>query len=563
MPTMELTRFEPTASNAEVLNAIRHEATPLYQSRIPAATRSNITDVMNAMWSFTPGRNEFVDSLVNVIAAMNARSMSYENPLGKFKQGTLGFGETIEEAFIGVLKAHEYVAEREALEEDIFGAEPAEVHTRFHKLNRRNFYKATINQSQLQRAFFNQNGLMSFVGQMIGQLNTSDNIDEFALMASLFPQYHARNGFFNLNVPDLSNADSAGPEAREFLVRMQELQSLLTFPSRAYNPAHALMVTPLDRLELFLTPRANAVINVQALAAMFNMSTGDIAARKTIIPAEYMPENTQGIVTTRDFFQVYDQKFEMQQSNNPVKLHTNYFWHRWQVISASALVPAVRLSTEENTPIIVQASAVRGIDNLTVTDEDGNEVTTVERGGVYTLTADVQEQGYQGLNNGVIYSLNGRLSQKTRVTQTGILLVGQDDAADVLFLTATAEADQSFRTQPVELTVTGPLIQGSIGQTVDEDTSTPSNTTLPRVTVPAGGPVVGAVLTTNNGSWDETADSYTYRWLANGTAISGQTADTYTIVSGNAGQTITSEVTAHFGATTKVATSKGVNVPAA
>src|SRR4051812_30381473 len=156
MPTMELARFEPTASNAEVLNAIRGEATPLYQARIPPATRSNISDVMNAMWQFTPGRNEFSDALVNVIAAMNARSLSYDNSLAKFKQGTMGFGETIEEAYIGVLKAHEYVAEREALEEDIFGSEPSEVHTRFHKLNRRNFYKVTVNESQLQRAFFNQ-----------------------------------------------------------------------------------------------------------------------------------------------------------------------------------------------------------------------------------------------------------------------------------------------------------------------------------------------------------------------------------------------------------------------
>src|SRR4051812_41907318 len=152
MPQMELARFSNTATaNENVLNAIRGRASLDYQHRIPAATQANITDVLNALASYEPSWNEFSDALVNLVGLQIIHTMSWTNPFAKFKRGLLTFGETIEEIGVGLLNAYVYSAEREALEEDIFGREPNEVQTRFHKVNRRNYYKLTINESQLQR----------------------------------------------------------------------------------------------------------------------------------------------------------------------------------------------------------------------------------------------------------------------------------------------------------------------------------------------------------------------------------------------------------------------------
>lgn len=68
-----------------------------------------------------------------------------------------------------------------------------------------------------------------------------------------------------------------------------------------------------------------------------------------------------------------------------------------------------------------------------------------------------------------------------------------------------------------------------------------TNTTAPAVT---GTGTVGQVLTTTNGAWSATPDSYTYQWRRDGAAISGATSQTYTLVSADGGTAITCAVTA-------------------
>lgn len=54
----------------------------------------------------------------------------------------------------------------------------------------------------------------------------------------------------------------------------------------------------------------------------------------------------------------------------------------------------------------------------------------------------------------------------------------------------------------------------------------------------------GQVLTGSNGTWNGSPTSYAYQWRRSGTAISGATAATYTLVAGDVGATITLLVTA-------------------
>ena len=67
-----------------------------------------------------------------------------------------------------------------------------------------------------------------------------------------------------------------------------------------------------------------------------------------------------------------------------------------------------------------------------------------------------------------------------------------------------------------------------------------SNTTLPAI---VGAPQVGQKLTTSPGAWTPAA-SYAYQWLANGAAISGATASTYTPTGTDKGKRLSVRVTA-------------------
>lgn len=69
----------------------------------------------------------------------------------------------------------------------------------------------------------------------------------------------------------------------------------------------------------------------------------------------------------------------------------------------------------------------------------------------------------------------------------------------------------------------------------------PSNLTLPVIT---GTPQAGFTLSGGNGTWSNSPTGYTYRWLANGVAIGGATANTFLVTNAQVGETITFEVTA-------------------
>lgn len=55
---------------------------------------------------------------------------------------------------------------------------------------------------------------------------------------------------------------------------------------------------------------------------------------------------------------------------------------------------------------------------------------------------------------------------------------------------------------------------------------------------------VGQTLTVSNGTWNVSGITYTRKWYAAGTEISGQTGTTYTVLVGDLGKQITARVTA-------------------
>ena len=93
---------------AAMLNAIRAHASLTYQERVPVATQDTIKETGEAIMAFQSTANDFLDALINRIAMVLITSKSYQNPLREFKRGILGYGESIEELFVSLIKAQEF-----------------------------------------------------------------------------------------------------------------------------------------------------------------------------------------------------------------------------------------------------------------------------------------------------------------------------------------------------------------------------------------------------------------------------------------------------------------------
>ena len=424
--------------NSAILDAIRADASMEYQRRIPAATEAGVTETVKELMNFRAHYNEFIDALVNRIGLVIARNTNWTNPLAPFKRGLLTFGDTIEEVQVGLLKAHVYDPDREYMEKDIFGTEVPEVQSNFHRVNRQNFYKITVNENLLRRAFLEPGGLSTFVNQLMSAPSTSDQWDEFLLTCSLFAKYESNGGFHHVNVPDVRAIESGAVDAKVALRKMRAMADNLTFLSTRYNAAHMPTFADRDELCLFVTPEFNAAVDVEALAGAFNVDKATMHGKIIPIPADQFGiDGAQAIMTVKDFFVIADQSLETTSQFNPVSRQNNYFLHHWQIVSASRFVPAVMFWTGADDEIITINKPVVSVATPTIEAIDGTVPSTAERGQMVALVAKAVTDP-EGGQEAVMWSVTGAESGRTYITPYGVLHVAGDETATSLTVRATS-----------------------------------------------------------------------------------------------------------------------------
>lgn len=430
--------------NAYILNAVRKNASNTYQQRIPAVDKGNIQQTLQTLLDNLPLWNEFHSALVNRVGKEIFRFNNWNNPLGIFKQGMLTHGDTVQEVAVGLAQAYTYDADRNYLEDAIFGQERADVRAAYHKINLQRYYKVTLNRDILRRAFNDDFALSDHIQQVIGSLSNSDELDEFAAMIGVLKEFYLAGGFFKQNVPNVSAQGSTAADAKAMLRRAREFADKFTFLSPHYNalgmPVHA----DRSKLVLITTPEAKSGLDVEALAVLFNVERADVPGRIIVVP-DYDVDipGFQGIVTTEDFWVVLDSLYETREVDNPVGLYTNHLLHHHQVISVSPFVPAVLLWTGESDEINVPRTPVTDIEPLSVLDSTGANVSTVLRGGVYNVSGQAVTTPDGGFNDAVRLELIGANSPRTYVVRSSLYVAWDEDALS-LTLRATATDDNSI-----------------------------------------------------------------------------------------------------------------------
>lgn len=436
------------ANNVNILNAIRNDASLDYRKRIPAASKGNIADVADAIFSFRPHKNEFVESLINRIGLVYARNSIWYNPLQEFKRGALEFGDSIEEIQTGIVKANHYNHQRDYLERDIFGRAEIDIASAFHTVDREDFYKVTIDDNTLRRAFLDPSGLDQLTQQIMAAPTTSDNWDEYLMTASLFRVMDNKYPMFNVNVPDVAKMDSTESQARSLLRKIRATASNMGFLSTRFNGGRMPVSARPEDLILFATPEVKSGLDVNALAVLFNVSYADVPTRIVEIRQDdVLMDGVQAFLTTNDFFVIADTSLETTSEFNPVSRQTNFFLHHWEIISASPFAPVVKFSTQPDTArdSIKIAPAVT-IDRLQfVIDADETDARNIDsktariiKGGAAQMEAVLTglTAGQEDVEFTEQWSVEGNRDTSTRVDNDGLLTVAYDEAAASLTVRA-------------------------------------------------------------------------------------------------------------------------------
>ena len=431
------------ATNAQIINTLRANGSFDFQRRIPEATQSNFVELGKNILRDPLIRNEFVTNLVNVVSTIYIDgARPWANKLSEFKRATLDYGGKIEDIYVGLIEAEHWYNNREYGTE-IFRRRLPRIESTYYHTNREDMYQISISEAMMRRAMLSSGGLGDLVAQIMQAPVTSDNWDEFLLMASLLREHYANGGFTKIQVPDVTTPAAGETEAKKLIKAIRTTADKLVYLSEKYNPLKLPTWSNTEDMILFITPEAAATIDVDALAAMFNPEKGRIDYRIIKVPADYIGiPKMQAILVDKKFFVCGDVLYENRSFANPMGLYENFWLHHHEIIGASLFANAVLFTSEEVTTATVDHGKITAITAINVTDIAENAVTKVAPGFLYLLNAVATRTGGSEFDqHGILWELSGNTDPRTVVTQDGVLFIGAEEEGKKLAVTAKAAAD--------------------------------------------------------------------------------------------------------------------------
>ena len=329
----------------EIMNTIRDNASEMYRERIPEATQNNIESVQEAMCDPNNAvvTNEFMSTLLNMIIKQVIHAKLFSNPLKMLKKGKKPLGDTIEEIYTNFIKANVY----EQTGANLLQRNLPDTKTGFHRMNRQDKYKVTVNAESLFKAFASWDKLQSYIASIINTLYNSSELDEFILTKQLLKQAYDNNAIVVVEVPDpLVSADNG----KEFIRIVKTVSGDMVFPNsnnNAYLTAQSSDNKPIitfsrkEEQVLIIDNPTNVSVDINVLASIFNMSVAEFNETKKIVIDAFPDPDVRAALVDEAFFQIYDDLLMFKRFENPEGLYDNYYLHVWQTLAYSPLVNAV------------------------------------------------------------------------------------------------------------------------------------------------------------------------------------------------------------------------------
>lgn len=355
------------ASTLDILNTIRMNASQQYQDLVPEVTdEKGVLAVGDVLFGYPGLANEFLSSLMNRIAFEVLKSLEFTNPYSDLNKGVIANGQIIEDIFIGMANSYAYSAEKGAARE--FKRSVPDVKSAFYSMNWRVVIPTTIQQNDLTFAFNSLDGVTRLVTKIIQQVYQTAEYQDFLLYKYLIIKNIAKGHLAPLSIGNVSTVDGL----KNGIATIRATSTKLTFPSTKYNRAGVKTNTPKERQIIFIDADWEAQVDVNVLAAAFNMDKAEYLGARYLVDnwAEFDNEafedirketdmieevteaelnimkNVKAVLVDREWFQVYTNLQQMRETQVNAGLYYNYFYHVWKTIATSPYANAIVMVTD-------------------------------------------------------------------------------------------------------------------------------------------------------------------------------------------------------------------------
>lgn len=354
-------RIAVTSLNArtiDILNTIRANASAEYQSLVPEITNeTDIPRVGEVLYGYPAMANQFINALVNRIAAVRVKSATFNNAYAELKKGYLEFGETVEEVFVNIAKAREFSAEKAEARE--LKRTLPDVKSAFHTMNWRVQYPVTIQDEDLRMAFLSVNGVQDLIAKIVDSVYTAAEYDEYLLFKYLIIKAVSHGKMYPVPFDDTDIKNAA--------VAFRSISNQITFMSNKYNASGVTTTTPKADQYIFMDSTFNAQYDVNVLAGAFNMEKADFIGKLKLIddfttfdnerfsdivagsdmiepvrPEELaIMADVKAVLVDKEWFQVYDNTNKFTEKYVSSGMYWNYFYNVWKTVSSSPFSNAI------------------------------------------------------------------------------------------------------------------------------------------------------------------------------------------------------------------------------
>ena len=269
-------------------------------------------------------QNEFLGSVVEKIGRQTYSSRAYLNPLAKFKKGFIDNASQIEEI---------YVARVESVGQDYEGKDTLKrvkpnITSQYHKQNFGDCYTVSLSDKQVRRAFTSNEGVSRIADQILTQMQTGYEYDEYVLMRDNFCDLIADTPCHTI-VNDVVDSQTA----KDFIKQVKKHISDMQFRSVKYSTVER-HCKPED-LMLVLRSGMLAEISVELLATAFNDKKLDISSM--VVEVDDFPNapNVIGMLLEKDALMVFDTLYNNEPQRNAKGMFTNHHLNVEKIVSTS------------------------------------------------------------------------------------------------------------------------------------------------------------------------------------------------------------------------------------
>ena len=392
-------------------------------------------------------QNEFLHALVNRIGRVILQSKLYSNPWAEFKKGMMEFGESIEEIFTEIAKPFQY--DPAIAENNIFKRETPNVKSAFHVMNYQKYYKASVEQARLRKAFLAWSGIDELIASIVNSMYTAANYDEFLTMKYLLARHILQGDLAVEQIADYTTVANT----KSVVQTIKGVSNDLEFLSTKYNRAGVHNYTLKNDQYLIVNAKFDAQMDVEVLASAFNMSKAEFMGRRVLVDsfgaldtarlAELFADDDTyvaltdaeiaaldaipAVIVDRDWFMVLDNLFEFTEDYNGEGLYWQYWYHAWKTFSVSPFANAVMF--------VVGAPSVTSVTVSPAT-------ATVSAGQSIQLSATVVTAHFE--SQAVKWTATSDDTEDFTISTSGVLRVGSTVTADdEITVTATSVADST------------------------------------------------------------------------------------------------------------------------